>query len=76
MNATADRELRRVVGDHLRALRAEAGESQAEMARVAGISQPALSNYEAGRRDVPLSTALRLTRHYGVSLDVLVGDLS
>ncbi len=72
VNVTADHELRRNVGYRLRALRAAAGTSQATVVREVGVTQAALSNYETGKREVPLSTLIRLARHYDVSLDALV----
>jgi transcriptional regulator with XRE-family HTH domain len=45
--------------------------SQTEVARVAGVTQASLSNYETGKRDMPLSTFLGVVG----ALDVSVGDL-
>ncbi|MGE0227800.1 MAG: helix-turn-helix domain-containing protein [Dehalococcoidia bacterium] len=72
MNVTADHELRRDVGYRLRALRAASGKSQETVVQEIGITQAALSNYETGKREVPLSTLVRLARHFDVSLDTLV----
>ena len=45
--------------------------SQAEVARLAGITQASLSNYENGKRDLPLATLLAVSQALNVSL----GDL-
>ena len=67
----SDNELRRETGQRLREWRLRRERSQAEVARAAGITQASLSNYETGKRELPLSTALRLA----AALDVNLGDL-
>ncbi|MEE8337791.1 MAG: helix-turn-helix transcriptional regulator [Dehalococcoidia bacterium] len=62
---------RAAVGERLREWRLRRELSQTEVARVAGITQASLSNYETGKRDMPLSTFLGVVR----ALDVAVGDL-
>jgi transcriptional regulator with XRE-family HTH domain len=62
---------RRQIGRRIREWRLRRDLSQAEVARVAGITQASLSNYETGKRDLPLSTFLGVAR----ALDVGVGDL-
>ena len=47
-------ELRSDVGHRLREWRLRRQLSQAEVARRAGITQASLSNYENGKRDLPL----------------------
>ena len=64
-------ETRADVGARIREWRLRRELSQAEAARMAGITQASLSNYEHGKRDLPLSTLLGLTRALNVSL----GDL-
>jgi len=59
------------VGRRLRELRGKRGRSQADVSRAAGITQASLSNYETGKRELPLSTALNLA----AALDVSFGDL-
>ena len=58
-------------GARLSALREGAGLSQGLLAAMAGISQPALSNYEADKREVPLDVAQDLA----AALDISLGDL-
>ena len=64
-------EQRRAIGRRLREWRFKRDLSQADVARVSGITQASLSNYETGKRDLPLSTFLRVAS----ALDVSVGDL-
>ncbi len=45
---------------HLRTLREARGLTQAEVARKAGLTQPSISKYETGKREVTLGTAMRL----------------
>lgn len=59
------------VGQRIRAWRLRRELSQAEVARLAGITQASLSNYENGKRDLPLTTLLGITGALNVSL----GDL-
>jgi transcriptional regulator with XRE-family HTH domain len=63
---------RRAVGQRIREWRSRRELSQADVARSAGITQASLSNYENGKRDMPLSTLLGVTSALNVSLgDVL-----
>ena len=59
------------VGNRIRDWRTRREMSQADVARLSGITQAALSNYENGKRDIPLSTLLGIARTLNVSL----GDL-
>lgn len=59
------------VGFRIREWRLRRELSQAEVARLAGITQASLSNYENGKRDLPLTTLLGVAR----ALNVSVGDL-
>lgn len=63
--------IRKDLGVRLREWRLQRGMSQADVARRAGITQASLSNYEAGKRDMPLSTFLGVASALNVSL----GDL-
>ena len=62
---------RRAIGLRIREWRLKREMSQAEVARHAGITQASLSNYENGKRDLPLATLLGVTSALNVSL----GDL-
>lgn len=65
------RELRSDVGRRMREWRLRREMSQADVAKRAGITQASLSNYENGKRDMPLSTLLGVAG----ALNVSVGDL-
>ena len=65
------RAMRAEVGQRIREWRLRREMSQAEVARIAGITQASLSNYENGKRDMPLSTLLGVAGALNVSL----GDL-
>ncbi len=64
-------ERRREIGRRIREWRQRRGLSQIEVATIAGITQGSLSNYELGKRDVPLSTLLGIV----AALDIGVGEL-
>jgi transcriptional regulator with XRE-family HTH domain len=51
--------------------RLRAGLTQTELARRAGISQPALARIEAGRVQPRVDTVTRLLRECGLSLDIV-----
>lgn len=63
--------LRSEVGQRIRQWRLRREMSQADVARQTGITQASLSNYENGKRDLPLSTLLGVA----ASLNVSLGDL-
>ncbi|MXW34925.1 MAG: helix-turn-helix transcriptional regulator [Chloroflexi bacterium] len=59
------------IGQRIREARRRRGLSQSEVSQMAGITQASLSNYETGKRELPLTTMMNLA----ASLDVPVGDL-
>lgn len=60
----------------LRTRRSAAGYTQGELAYHAGVDQSQISKIERGAQiDVALSTARRLARALGLTLDELVGDV-
>ncbi len=67
--------VRRVVGAKLREVRRGLHISQRVASDQSGIAQAALSNYEAGLRDIPLITLLRLCRTYGLATKAVIPDL-
>jgi transcriptional regulator with XRE-family HTH domain len=56
-------------GEKLRTARAGQGWTQAELAAFAGVSLPALRNYERGERMPGFVAAVRLADALGVPLD-------
>lgn len=63
--------IRSDVGVKIREWRLRRELSQANVARRAGITQASLSNYENGKRDMPLSTLVGVAS----ALEVSLGDL-
>lgn len=60
------------LGQGLERLRRARNLSQTELARLAGVTQSAISQAEAGRRGLSLETLMLLSERLGVSLDELV----
>ena len=61
------------IGARVREWRSKRGLTQAELARAAGITQAALSNYETGKRGLTLAFALRLSSALDITLGHLIG---
>ena len=59
-------------GHRLRVLLADRGMSQVDLAKQAGITQQAVSNYMTRGASPSLSTAVSIARVLGVSVDDLV----
>ena len=57
----------------LRDLREDHDMKQKEVAAVLGIDQRVYSNYEIGKRDIPLNHLLTLADLYHVSVDYILG---
>lgn len=61
----------RAMGRRIREWRLRRGMKQVDLAYAAGLTQASLSNYENGKRDLPLAAALRVA----AALDITLGDL-
>lgn len=61
-------------GKVLRKLRKDRGLSQAELAKLVGLRQSAIANYEGGKRSLDVETVLAFTRALRVSLEELSGE--
>lgn len=59
----------------LEQLRKQRNLSQAELARLAGVTASAISQAEAGRRGLSLDTVLVLSERLGVTIDELLGGV-
>lgn len=46
---------------------------QKEVAAVLGIDQRVYSNYETGKREIPVKHLIRLAEFYGASVDFILG---
>ena len=57
----------------LRDLREDADKNQSEIAKILGIDQRTYSNYETGKREIPVRHLIALADYYNVSIDYIVG---
>ena len=57
----------------LRDLREDRDMTQAQVASLLGIDQRVYSNYETGKREVPLRHLIVLADYYHVTVDYLLG---
>ena len=57
----------------LRDLREDANKAQKEIAAILDIDQRTYSNYEIGKREIPVHHLITLADYYGVSIDYIVG---
>ena len=60
------------IGENLRALRADSGMTQEQVAEKLGVTRQALSSYESNRTRPDIDTLVRLCGIYGTDLDGLV----
>ena len=67
-------EIRRRVGMHLELRRRRRGMHQYELAREVGIAQASVSNYETGKRDVPIGLLEPIASVLRVSVAELLPD--
>lgn len=57
----------------LRDLREDADKNQSEIAKILGIDQRTYSNYETGKREIPVRHLIALADYYNVAIDYIVG---
>lgn len=63
--------------NRLREIRISKGLSQYELAKKLGISQQRLSNYEKGKRKLPVELAIKICRILNVTLeDIYIAESS
>ncbi len=62
------------LGEHIKALRKEAGWSQAELGDKVGTDSQRISRYENGRITPSLDAIVRIAQAFNVSLDYLLVD--
>lgn len=60
--------------DKVKYLRIKRGYTQAELAELTNITQPALQAYEAGKAKPLKNTAIQLAKVLGVDVDDLMND--
>jgi len=54
-------------------LREDSDLSQRQLVEILRMHKTTYANYETGKREIPLSVAIKLARHYNVSLDYIAG---
>lgn len=57
----------------LKDLREDNDKHQKDIAKLLGISQQYYSEYENGKRTIPIRHLITLAKYYGTSIDYLVG---
>ncbi len=58
---------------NLMELREDFGKTQKEIAALLGIDQRVYSNYETGKREIPVRHLIVLANYYGTTIDYIVG---
>jgi transcriptional regulator with XRE-family HTH domain len=61
-----------LLGQQLRSWRLRRHISQAGLARAAGVDQASISNYEAGKRELRVSTMIRIANALNVRIEDLI----
>lgn len=56
----------------IKELRIEAQSTQKELAQLLNVSQNTYSQYENGKRQIPIEVLIQLARHYEVSTDYIL----
>ncbi len=60
--------------ENLRVIREDRGYTQKQIADVLGTTQQYYSNYENGKREIPIRIYIALSKFYNVSIDYLAGQ--
>ena len=61
--------------ENLRVIREDRGFTQKQIAEVLETSQQYYSDYENGKRDIPIRVYIVLSKFYNVSIDYLAGQI-
>lgn len=59
--------------NRLRDLREDANLKQENIAQILGMKQQQYSEYERGKREVPIKVFIKIAQYYDVSIDYVVG---
>lgn len=59
--------------ERIRELRENIGKNQTEIAKMLGTSQSYYSEYELGKRELPIKHLIKLCNYYKVSADYILG---
>ena len=62
-----------IYAKRLKALREDSDLTQTDVAKILNTTYQYYSTYESGKREMPLSRAIKLAKFYNVSLDYLAG---
>ncbi|MCH5203317.1 MAG: helix-turn-helix transcriptional regulator [Oscillospiraceae bacterium] len=60
--------------ENLRVIREDRGFTQKQIAEVLETTQQYYSDYENGKREIPIRVYIKLSRFYNVSIDYLAGE--
>ena len=60
--------------ENLRVIREDLGYTQKQIADVLETTQQYYSDYENGKRDIPIRIYIKLSKFYNVSIDYLAGQ--
>ena len=60
--------------ENLRVIREDRGFTQKQIAEVLETTQQYYSDYENGKRDIPIRIYIKLSKFYNVSIDYLAGQ--
>ncbi len=60
---------------NLRVIREDRGYTQKQIAEVLGTTQQYYSDYENGKREIPIRIYVILSKFYNVSIDYLAGQI-
>lgn len=61
------------LNNRLRDLREDADLKQENIAKALGMKQQQYSEYERGKREMPMRVYIQIAKYYNVSLDYIVG---
>lgn len=67
------REMQVTLPNRIRELRTERGEKARHLAVMLDVGEVQVTRYELGHNQIPLSKAMQLADHFGVTLDHLLG---
>lgn len=59
----------------LKNIREDRDLTQSDIAKVLGTTYQYYSTYEAGKRELPFTRAIELSRYYNISLDYIAGTI-
>lgn len=59
--------------ERLRELREDNDLTQSQLVEILGMHKTTYTNYEQGKRELPLNIAIKLAKFYKVSLDYIAG---